>query len=175
MPALFSDAAKAALLNKYARKVTRLWVYTELPHLPTAQSVEVTTLVRKWGLVEKPSTIQSNNWNVPRFTPSLLNVNGYFTEDGPESLWVQLGVEPRDCYLVRNKYVELTTGLYEMFDGYIGKINDIVLRAEGNQWVVDLSTTMAQDELLVTKITKETGDEIVIPKQAITGETAGWA
>lgn len=164
MPVSLSQAARAALVNPFARKVTRLWVINDLPwKSPTL--VEVTSIVRKWGSVEKPSTLANTRWTVPHFTPSLINIDGYLTEGNAASLWTSLGKTPRECYVWRVKLVELPDGSFEPVDTYIGKINDAVLRAEGTAWLVDLSTTMAQDELLAAKITKLIGDELVVPYQ----------
>lgn len=159
MSATYSAEATALLQSGDFRLRKVLEITNDLFNADVRQWVDVSDLVVRWGRLTGASSIKSTSWEIPSFSPSLSNIDNYFSEDHAESVWTALGKAPDECWVRLRVQIKLSTGAYETLRTYYGKIFSVVPKDSG---LVDIQTRHAVDEALAQGITKQSGDELQV-------------
>lgn len=154
---------QAVLAQPNVRVHKRVELVRDYWNADLRQSVDVSEDAVKFSRLTNESTLKQVNWTVANLTVSLDNAGGRYSHLGPSSIWqTTFQRKPRECALIFRLMLPMPDGtLYEL-QRYMGSIEDCVARDEGEIAVIDVVTKHLSHRPLSVKITKQSGDEVVV-------------
>lgn len=155
---------RAVLNQPKVAVVKRIELVREYWNADLRMNVDVSEDVKKWASLTKKSTIREVNWTVPNLTVSLDNKDGRYSPDHAASIWqATFQRKPRECALIFRLLLPMPDGtLYEL-EAFKASVEDCVPVDENEIAVVDIVTKHMSHRPLAAKLTKASGDELVVP------------
>ncbi len=154
---------RAVLAQPVVNMVRKVELVREYWNADLRLRVDVSRDVKKFGKLTNESTLKQVNWTVANLTVSLDNVDGLYSPDKSDSVWqATFARKPRECALIFRLMLVMPDGTNYELQKYIGSIEDCVPRDEGEIAVVDVVTKHMSHRALAAKLTKASGDELVV-------------
>ena len=163
MPITFPANVIAQLARYPSSVIANFLLMRDYFNADTRLIVDVSDDVAKEGQFINQSTIKTVDWKVTNFTVSMKSTSGKYSRDRADSIWAAtFAREPEECAVLFRLLLPMPDGsLYELHR-CAGSVEDCVAREESDIAVVDIVAKHLSHGPLTQKITKSSGDELVV-------------